>query len=196
MKRWIIGITGASGMRFVLRMLEVLSQDNFELHVVISDAGIRVLDEEEGIRVGSDFSNLLSEKKENIIFHKSKDIGASIASGTFKNEGMVICPCSMSTVGAIANGLSMNLVHRAAEVTLKEKRSLVIVPRETPLSLIHLKNLTVLSEAGVSIVPAMPGFYHKPKTIEELVDMMVMKILDVMKINSDLVSRWKENRNV
>ena len=197
--RWTIGVTGASGMKYALRLIEVLSGQGIESHVVFSEAALRVLAEEEGKKLSSakfKSENLFGRELPHITFYSHRDIGAAIASGSFVTEGMVICPCSMGTLGAVASGLSQNLVQRAADVTLKEGRKLIIVPRETPLSAIHLENMLKLSKLGVKICPAMPGFYHKPKSIEDLVDMQVMKILDQMGVNSDLVRRWGQSEVV
>lgn len=197
--RWVVGVTGASGMRYALRLLQVLSSSVAEVHVVFSDSALRVLSEEEGRKLSfSTLSgeSLFGEHRENLFFHNSRDIGCSIASGSSLVNGMVIVPCSMSTLGCIAAGAPQNLVHRAADVVIKEGRKLILVPRETPLSAIHLENLLKLSRCGVAIVPAMPGFYAQPKTIEDLVDMMVMKILDCMGIPNSLVARWKAGDRV
>jgi 4-hydroxy-3-polyprenylbenzoate decarboxylase len=195
-QKWIVGVTGASGMPYALRLLEVLASQVKEVHVVFSEAALRVLQEEEDIAVSpSRISSqvLFGREIPTMFFYNPKDIGAVIASGSALFEGMVIVPCSMGTLGAVAQGYGQNLVHRAADVTIKEGRRLVIVPRETPLSKIHLRNMLSLAEMGVSIVPAMPGFYHKPQGISELVDMMVMKILDQMRIPNALAARWRDN---
>ncbi len=181
-------------MRYSLRLLDVLESSGLRLHVVMSEAAMRVLAEEEGIKLSpGQLSSiaLIGRESEHITFYPVKDIGASLASGSFPVTGMVICPCSMETVAAVANGISMNLLQRAADVTIKERRPLILVPRETPLSAIHLENMLKLSRLGVAIVPAMPGFYHQPQTIEELIDMQVMKITDQMGLSIDLVKRWK-----
>jgi 4-hydroxy-3-polyprenylbenzoate decarboxylase len=192
-KRWIVGVTGASGIRYALRLIECLVPHVDELHVCFSDAALRVLLDEEGVK--SAHASLIqlpcfSNFKGNVVIHNPRDIGAAIASGSFITEGMVIIPCSMSTVGALASGVQQHLVHRAAEVVMKEGRRLIIVPRETPLSTLHLENLAKLSSRGVSIVPAMPGFYHRPNTLDQLIDMMVLKVLDQMGIHTELVARW------
>lgn len=190
---WVVAVTGASGARYALRLIEICAQKSIKLHCIFSDSAIRVLNEEEGIIVsGSNLSTekLFKKEYENVLFYNFRDIGASIASGSFNVKGMVIIPCSMSTLGAVANGISTNLIHRAADVTLKEGRKLILVPRETPLNAIHLENMLKLSRLGITILPAMPGFYHKPKTLEDLIDMQVMKVLDNMGIENDLVRRW------
>lgn len=194
--KWIIGVTGASGMAYALRLIQQVSAVVTELHVVFSEAALRVLKEEEGIALSFNKLSgeaLFGERRDNIVFHNNKDIGALIASGSVLFDGMVICPCSMGTLGAVANGLCQNLIHRAADVTMKEGRKLIIVPRETPLSAIHLENMLKLSRVGVTILPAMPGFYHQPSSITELVDMLVLKIMDQMRITTNLIARWGEH---
>lgn len=193
--RWVLALTGASGMRYALRLLDVASQHLAEVHVIISEAAMRVLREEEEIKISYASASaelLFGRKASNVYFYNPRDIGAKVASGSALFDGMVIAPCSMGTLAAVAHGMSENLVQRAADVTMKEGRRLVIVPRETPLSTIHLENMLKLSKAGVRIVPAMPGFYHRPASLDEVVDMMVMKILDQMGVRTDLVERWKE----
>lgn len=191
--RWILAFTGASGIIYGLRVLDELEKKGLEIHVVFSDAALRVLNDEEDIAISqSKLSSkaLINRESENIIFYSPKDIGAKLASGSVLFKGMLIVPCSMGTLGAIANGLSQNLIQRAADVTIKEGRQLVIVPRETPLSAIHLENMLKLSRIGVNIVPAMPAFYLKPKNISELVDHQVLKILDIIKLPKDNAKRW------
>lgn len=192
-QRWIIGVTGASGICYARKLLQVLPKLIGEVHVVFSEAALRVLKDEENITFrGGVFcpESFCGEKSSNIFSYNVRDIGAKIASGTMVTDGMVIIPCSMGTLGAIAHGISEHLVHRAADVTLKEGRRLIIVPRESPLSTIHLRNLLTLSELGVRIVPAMPGFYHNPKSLDDLVSHFTMKVLDSMGIHTDLAKRW------
>ncbi|MCB9030585.1 MAG: UbiX family flavin prenyltransferase [Deltaproteobacteria bacterium] len=194
-KKWIIGITGSSGMPYALRLVDVLSQSGTELHLVFSEAALRVLQEEMEMKFSQSTlssEKLLGEKRENIFFYNPKDIAAWFASGSAPFDGVVVVPTSMATLGMIANSCGHNLIHRAADVAMKEGRRLIMVPRETPLSPIHLENMLKLSKLGVNMVPAMPGFYHKPANLESLVDMMVMKILDVMGIESQLVQRWRQ----
>ena len=189
-QRWIIGVTGASGVRYALRLLEVLPQLVGEVHAVFSDAALRVLNDEEGVAISPatlGYEKLFNAAAPNVTFYNSRDIGARIASGSMLATGMVVIPCSMATLGA--------LVHRAADVTMKEGRKLILVPRETPLSQIHLQNLLTLSRCGVTIVPAMPGFYTRPASVEELVDQFVMKVLDSMGVEHSLGQRWKEPRS-
>lgn len=197
-QRWIIGVTGASGVRYALRLLEVLPQLVEEVHVVFSDAALRVLNDEEGVAISAatlGYEKLFNAAAPNVTFYNSRDIGARIASGSMLATGMVVIPCSMATLGALAHGIPSHLVHRAADVTMKEGRKLILVPRETPLSQIHLQNLLTLSRCGVTIVPAMPGFYTRPSSVEELVDQFVMKVLDSMGVEHSLGQRWKEPRS-
>lgn len=194
MKKLIVGITGASGVIYAKRLLEILSQKDFLIHLTISEASAVIIQNELDIEINlTDFQleSLIGFPTNNIIYHHFSDITAAISSGSYKTEGMVIVPCSMNTLGAIAAGISNNLIHRAADVCIKEDRKLVLVPRETPLSSIHLKNMLKLSKLGVCILPAMPGFYHKPHTIDEQVDFIVCKILDQFGIENNLICRWR-----
>lgn len=195
--RWVVGVTGASGIRYALRLLEVLPSLVGEVHVVFSEAALRVLNDEEGIAINLSsvsYEKLFNTQAPNVTFYNPRDIGARVASGSMLTSGMVVIPCSMSTLGALAHGIPSHLVHRAADVTMKEGRKLIVVPRETPLSQIHLQNLLTLSRCGVTVVPAMPGFYHRPTSVEEIVDQFVMKVLDSMGIAHDLGRRWKESQ--
>ena len=196
--KWVIGISGASGMRYALTLLNAMSSHNEvkKIHVVLSEAALRVLNEEEGIKLSP--SNLKADllglvPSEKLEFHNPRDIGAPFASGSYLFDGMVVVPCSMSTLGAIANGVPQNLIHRAADVVIKENRKLILVPRETPLSAIHLENMLKLSRIGVSMLAAMPGFYHQPQSLQDLVNMMVLKIMDSMGLRNNLVERWGES---
>ena len=194
-QRWIVGVTGASGVRYALRLLQVLPALVQEVHVVFSDAALRVLNDEEELAINTAslcYEKICGSSADNVTFYNARDIGARIASGSMLTTGMVIIPCSMATLGALAHGIPTHLVHRAADVTIKEGRKLIIVPRETPLSQIHLNNLLILSRCGVTIVPAMPAFYNRPQSVEELVDQFVMKVLDSMGVPHSLGSRWKE----
>jgi len=197
--KWIIGISGASGTIYARRLLAVLTEyrPDISIDIVVSDGGVRVLLEEDELELGRvDCAERLCGRVNPLVkFHSNKDIGACIASGSYKTEGMVIIPCSMNTIGAIANGIADNLLRRAADVTLKEGRPLILAPRETPLNQIHLKNLLTLSQAGATIVPCMPGFYSKPKSIDDLVNHMVMRLLDQMKIELAISPRWGEDTN-
>ncbi len=197
MKRLIVGITGASGVIYGVRLLEVLTQlDAYEIHLTISDSGSRALWEELQIRVDLDNFNLeslLSDSSDRVVYHHQSDIAASIASGSFRTEGMIIAPCSMGTVGSIATGISRNLIHRAADVCIKERHKLVILPRETPLSSIHLENMLKLSQLGVVVLPAMPGYYHFPKTVDDMINFVITKLLDQFEIDTGLIQRWKDD---
>ena len=182
--RIIVGITGASGAIYGLRLIEVLKEAGCEIHAVVSEHGWQVLDYECGISP--------QEIKEKVDFlHDIKNIGACIASGSFKTDAMVVVPCSMRTLSSISNGIADNLLSRAADVMLKEGRKLIIVPRETPLNAIHLANMLKLSQLGVRILPASPGFYHRPTTLNQMIDMMVGKISDSIGIDHDLFPRWQ-----
>ena len=192
---WVVGVTGASGVRYATRLLAVLPKLVKEVHVVFSDAALRVLNDEEGIAINPaalSMERLTGSHATNVTFYNPRDIGARIASGSMLTSGMVVIPCSMATLGAIAHGIQNHLVHRAADVHMKEGRKLILVPRETPLSPIHLENLLKLSRYGVKIVPAMPGFYHKPESVQDMVDQFVMKVLDSMGVQNSLGTRWKE----
>ena len=192
----IVGITGASAVVYGVRLLEVLAdRKDIEIHLTISNSGARALFEELQIEVDIDnfqLDSLINSASSQVIYHHESDIGASIASGSFRTEGMIVVPCSMGTVASIAAGISRNLIHRAADVCIKERRKLVIVPRETPLSSIHLENMLKLSRIGVCVLPAMPGFYHFPKTVDDQINFVVTKILDQFGIDSGLTQRWKE----
>ena len=199
MKRIIVGLTGASGTVYGTRLVEVLAdQTNFEVHLTISPAGARSLLEEVGIDIDVDnfeLSDLIGRDADNVIYHSPNDIGASIASGSFRAEGMVIIPCSMGTVASVAMGLSRNLLQRSADVCMKEQRKLVLVVRETPFSTIHLENMLKLSKNGVTILPAMPAFYHFPDTIDDQINFVVSKTLDQFGIEAGLIRRWKEKNS-
>jgi 4-hydroxy-3-polyprenylbenzoate decarboxylase len=198
MERWVIGVSGASGTVYARRLMQVLLEQvpGVELEVVLSEGALRVMQEEENLLLSPaklTAHTLLGVESDAVRFHNNRDIGASIASGSYRAKGMVIVPCSMNTLAAVAHGISDNLIRRAADVTLKEGRPLIVVPRETPLSRVHLQNMLELSNAGAKIAPAMPGFYHQPKTVNELVSMMALKITDLMGYHLQLVPRWGED---
>ncbi|WGM88593.1 MAG: UbiX family flavin prenyltransferase [Candidatus Bathyarchaeum tardum] len=180
-----VAITGASGIIYGKRLLEELSKNNVETHLVISEAAKKIIKFE--LEVSVDNVNELATH-----VHEIDDWSSPIVSGSYKTNGMVIVPCSMKTLAGIANGFAENAVLRAADVMIKEKRKLVLVPRETPISSIHLKNMLELSQQGVHIVPAMPAFYHKPENIDALVDFVVGRILDVLGIDHHLYKRWSD----
>ena len=196
MKRLIVGITGASAGVYGVRLLQVLTeQQDIEIHLTISSSGARALAEELQLQVDLDnfkLESLIGVSSPRVIYHHESDIAAPIASGSFRTEGMVVVPCSMGSVASIAGGMSRNLIQRAADVCIKENRKLVIVPRETPLSPIHLENMLKLSRLGVCVLPAMPGFYHYPKDVDDLLNFVVTKILDQFGIDTGLIQRWKE----
>ena len=171
-----LGITGASGAPYAVRLLRALCETRTPTRLIISAYGLRLLEEESGIR-GIDELQLATGDWSNVHLYDSADRGATPASGSAPSRGMVICPCSMGSLASIAAGTSRNLIERAADVVLKERRPLILVPRETPLSLIHLENMARLTRAGATILPASPGFYHRPKEIDDLVDFVVARIL-------------------
>lgn len=182
--RIVVGVTGASGSVYAYTLVRVLHELGIETHLVATETGVKVMQFECGVKI--------DDLKQYAIVHDNQNLFASIASGSFQTDGMVIVPCSMSTLGLIANGIGDNLLCRAANVVMKERRNLVIVPREAPFHVLHLRNMTTLAETGVSILPASPGFYHKPKEIWELVNFMVARILDELKIEHQLIERWGE----
>jgi 4-hydroxy-3-polyprenylbenzoate decarboxylase len=174
-----------------------MQRDEYELHLTISGSGVRALWEELRIKIDLDnfrLESLIGRASERVIYYHYNDIAAAIASGSFRTEGMIVAPCSMGTIGSIAAGISRNLIHRAADVCIKERRKLVLAPRETPLSPIHLENMLKLSQLGVVILPAMPGFYHFPKTVDDQINFVITKLLDQFNIDTGLIQRWKEKR--
>lgn len=192
-KGWVVGITGASGSVYGVRLTEVLLEQGYPVHLVVSNAGWRVLGEELGWNAARREQALVDQfggLPGKLTYHPIADIGATIASGSYQVEGMVIVPCSMGTLSSVASGASDNLMTRAADVMLKEGRPLVLVPRETPLHAIHLENMLKLARLGVKMIPAMPAFYFHPETIGDLVDFQVGKILDSLRIEHRLFTRW------
>jgi flavin prenyltransferase len=187
----VLAITGASGAPYGVRLLEVLATHHVPTWLMISSHGWRLLTEECGIKDDRELKKATGGEWASVRVFDDKDRGATPASGSAKTAGMVICPCSMGTVAAIAHGTSRSLIERAADVTLKERRTLVLVPRETPLSLVHLRNLTLATEAGALILPAAPAFYHKPQQIRDLLDAVVQRVLDHLGLEIELVSRWE-----
>lgn len=210
----VIAVTGASGTAYCLRLLQTLLAAGAEIHVVVSDAARQVARREAGVDYPAAGAGTAGWRQFlNAAFcHESIDgwfgadidvaesgrlrcygtgnFSAGIASGSYQTTGMVICPCSMGTLSAIASGASSNLIHRAADVHLKERRPLVLVPRETPIGLIGLRNMTTLAEAGATVLPAMPGFYQRPSRMGDLVDFVVARICDQLKIAHTLGRRW------
>jgi|HigsolmetaAR203D_1030402.scaffolds.fasta_scaffold01913_10 4-hydroxy-3-polyprenylbenzoate decarboxylase len=196
---WVVGITGASGAIYGTTLVKELLRAGRDVHLVVSEAGWRVLGDELGWSA-SRREQMLAEHFPSggegvgtLHYHPLRDVGASIASGSFRTAGMAIVPCSMGTLSGIARGASDNLLERAADVMLKERRKLIVVPRETPLNTIHLENMLALSRAGAVILPAMPAFYHKPESIDDLVRFLVGKILDLMDVDHQLFRRWGES---
>lgn len=193
-KHFVVGITGASGAVYGVRLTETLLEMGYTVHLVVSNAGWRVFKEELGF-AASDREGFLNEQFKgypgSLIYHPVGNIGASIASGSFRTAGMVIMPCSMGTLAAVANGSSDNLMTRAADVMMKEGRPLVLVPRETPLHAIHLENMLKLSRLGVKMIPAMPAFYFGPSSMDDLINFMVGKVLDSFNIDHSLFRRWE-----
>jgi 4-hydroxy-3-polyprenylbenzoate decarboxylase len=181
----IVGLSGASGIIYGIRLLEVLRDLGIERDLVMTGTG------EEMVTIETSWTPEQIRALATRV-HESTDFTSPLASGGFRNRGMVVVPCSMKTVAGIACGFADNLLLRAADCTLKEGRPLIVVPRETPLNSIHLRNMLVLAEAGVTILPAAPGFYHRPKTIDDLVDHVVGKVLDRLGIEHHLYHRWKE----
>lgn len=187
----VMAISGASGAPYAVRLLEVLVSHRHPVWLIVTSHGQRLLDAECGIRSLAGLQGATGGDWDTVTIFSDTDRGALPASGSAKWTGMVICPCSMGTVSAIAHGSSRSLVERAADVALKERRKLVVVPRETPLSLIHLRNLTLLTEAGGIVVPAAPGFYHRPTDIRQLVDFIVQRILDQLGLDIEISPRWR-----
>ncbi len=187
----VLAITGASGAPYAVRLLEVLARNKVPTWLIISSHGWRLLEAETGIANDAALKSACGGDWSSITFFPDDDRGARPASGSAKSSGMVICPCSMGTVAAIAGGTSRSLVERAADVVLKERRKLILVPRETPLSLIHLRNLTTVTEAGAVVIPAAPGFYHRPTQISELVDFVVQRVIDQLGLEIEIAPRWK-----
>jgi flavin prenyltransferase len=186
----VIALTGASGAPYGVRLLEVLAHNHLPVWLIASEHGLRLLREECGIDSLEGLRHATGDDWASVVTFPDEDRGALPASGSQRTRGMVICPCSMGTVAAIAGGTSRSLVERAADVTLKERRKLILVPRETPLSLVHLRNLVAVTEAGAVVVPAAPGFYHRPTQISELVDFVVQRVLDQLDLDIEIARRW------
>jgi 4-hydroxy-3-polyprenylbenzoate decarboxylase len=184
-KRIVVGISGASGVTYGVRMLELLRKTEFETHLIISGAGKLNIEIEtsyapDEVAAMADFT------------YDHKDMAASLASGSFLTEGMVVIPCTIRSLSGIANAYNENLLVRAADVTLKEKRKLVLVVRETPLHIGHLRLMTMAAEMGAHILPPMPSFYHQPKTIDDIIDQTIGKVFDYIGIEHELFNRWGE----
>ncbi|MBI1772921.1 MAG: UbiX family flavin prenyltransferase [Burkholderiales bacterium] len=188
-KRLIVAITGATGAIYGVRLLQILRNiSGVESHLLISEAGVLNLHQEMDLK-RKDVEALAD------VVHNVRDVGASIASGSFLSDGMIIAPCSMKTLAAVAHGLSDNLITRAADVVLKERRRLVLMVRETPFNLAHLRNMTAVTEMGGIIFPPLPGFYHRPQSIEEMVDHTLGRVLDMFALPHALTPRWQGIRD-
>jgi 4-hydroxy-3-polyprenylbenzoate decarboxylase len=190
----VVAITGASGSPYGVRLLDILLRAGRTVHLAISPAATQVMERELGVRVDLERFDprlvLKNTDASNLHYHHFRDFSAGIASGSFRTAGMAVCPCSMGTVAAIAHGTSENLIHRAADVHLKERRKLILVPRETPLGLIQLRNLATLAEAGAVVLPATPAFYTLPKTVDDMVDFVVGRVCDQLGVEHKLFQRW------
>ena len=194
----VVGITGASGAPYAVRLLQQLTAAHRAVSLIVSKYGMRLLDAETGITsiealreaVGADGWDSCIQT------YSNDDRGAPPASGSALTSGMIVCPCSMATLSAISVGSSRSLIERAADVTLKEKRKLILVPRETPLSAIHLGNMLRLTRAGAVVMPASPGFYHRPQQISDLVDFVVARMLDHLQVEQKLVKRWEGEKRI
>jgi len=189
-----VAITGASGAIYGQFLVRALAEAGHTVHLVLSTGGARVIAHELGIAMSPkapDVSRFAEGLGERVVAHAEANYGASIASGSYPTIGMAVCPCSMGTLGRIAAGTGENLITRAADVCLKERRRLVLVPREAPLSLIHLENMARLTRAGAVILPASPGFYHRPGRVEDLVSFVVARVIEQLGLSQDLVERWE-----
>jgi 4-hydroxy-3-polyprenylbenzoate decarboxylase len=194
----VLAVTGASGSPYAVRLLEVLLRAGRTVHLTVSPAAVEVFEKELGRRLDLarfDAATFLGERAAGLDlsalrYHHHRDFSAGIASGSFLTAGMAVCPCSMGTVAAVAHGLSENLIHRAADVHLKERRKLVLVPRETPLGLVQLRNLTAAAEAGAVVLPAMPAFYTLPRSVADMVDFIIGRVCDQLGVEHRLLKRW------
>jgi len=193
----VLAMTGASGAPYGVRLLEMLLRAERTVHLVFSPAALQVIEQEMERQLdlaNFHLSDLLPSPPStgHVLHHDYRDFMAGIASGTFLTGGMVICPCSSGTAAAIAHGLSQNLIHRAADVHLKEKRKLILVPRETPMSIVQLRNLTICAEVGAVVMPASPGFYTRPQSLSDAIDFVVGRICDQLGVEHELFKRWSE----
>lgn len=188
-RRIIVAITGASGVAYAKRLIETLVAGDIDVFLIVSQVGRRLLHDELGME-HVDLAALAGRADHSITLLPYKDVGAAVASGSFKTDGMVIIPCSNNKLAELAHGLGENLISRAAQVVLKERRKLIVVHREMPLGLIELRNMVVLTEAGAIICPANPGFYNLPRTVDDLVNMVVGRVLDLLDVPHRLHGRW------
>jgi len=192
-KRLIVGVSGASGMPYALRLLQSIPEE-YEIHLIVSSAAKKICKAETGVDLNKTSlpEIFLKTKAKNISLFSNDDHFAPVASGSFHTDGMVVIPCSMKTLSGVANGYAQSLIERAADVTLKEKRKLVLVVRETPFNTIHLKNMLRAADAGAVILPASPGFYANPQTMDDLIDFIAARALDALHIPQTLFHGWKE----
>ena len=188
----VVAITGASGAPYAIKLLEALLRARRSMWLIVSDHGWRLLSTETDVADVEALKTRVGSRgwDEHVTLFDDGDRGASPASGSAKSSGMVICPCSMGTLSAIAGGSSRSLIERAADVALKERRKLVLVPRETPLSAVHLQNMLRVTRAGAVVLPAAPGFYHRPASVDDLVSFVVARVLDQLDVEHDLARRW------
>jgi 4-hydroxy-3-polyprenylbenzoate decarboxylase len=190
---FVLGITGASGAPYAVKLLQTLTRAGHAIHLSVSPSGAEVLRAELEINVtlaAFDPGVFGELGPGGVIYHHHADFSAGIASGSFLTGGMVVAPCSMSTLGSIAHGITTNLISRAADIHLKERRKLILVPRETPLGLTHIENMATVTRAGAIVLPAMPGWYHRPQTLDDLVDFVVARICDQLGVAHALAGRW------
>jgi 4-hydroxy-3-polyprenylbenzoate decarboxylase len=186
----VMALTGASGAPYGLRLLQVLAKAGTPVWLIVSAHGWRLLAEECGIGSAEELQSEVGKAWKSVELFSDGDRGARPASGSARTAGMVICPCSMATLAGVATGNSRSLIERAADVVLKERRPLILVPREAPLSLVHLRNMVAVTEAGATVLPASPGFYQRPKVVADLVDFVVQRIVDHLGVEAELVQRW------
>lgn len=193
-RTFALGWSGGSGIAYGMRLLEVLLEGGHTVHLVASPAALRVLRHEAGVELDParpDLAGLVRpELRARLHVHDPAAVEAAPSSGSAAIAGVILCPCSMGTLARVAHGFSSNLLERAADVALKEGRPLIVVPRETPLSPLHLRNMLSLAESGAVVLPAMPGFYHRPQSVQDLVDFVVAKVLDRLGVASPLIRRW------
>jgi 4-hydroxy-3-polyprenylbenzoate decarboxylase len=194
---YTIAITGASGAPYGMRVLQTLIKGGHNVYLTITGDGLNILNDETGLMLKGSETDIqftlekhLEAKEGQLRYFGEDNMYAPIASGSAKVDGMVVIPCSMKALSSIANGFASNLIERAADVTIKEKRKLIIVPRETPLSTIHLRNMLALSEIGCHIIPAMPAFYHHPEKLQDMIDFIAGRVLDALGVENDLSPRW------
>lgn len=197
-RKFVLAVTGASGATYAVRLLDVLCAAGCDVHLTISPAAALVIEQELGVHVDlDDFESAKPlfdrDRHGKVFYHRHDDLMAPIASGSFLTNGMVICPCSGGTLSAVVHGASTNLIHRAAEVQLKERRPLILVPRETPLSVTQLANMHAAAQAGAVILPAMPAFYHGVTSVQDLVDFIVGRICDQLHVENLLINRWGQS---